>query len=111
MRQAQDLMARLTTILPGIGPVRPEASRVTIRPIPRDGLSAVGPIPNVEGYYLVVTHSGATLSPALGEIVADEIITGMPRPELASFRPSRFLNEGTEASPATFAERRDAVTS
>jgi glycine/D-amino acid oxidase-like deaminating enzyme len=84
IKQAQDLVTRLTKVLPGIAPVQPDAARVTIRPIPRDGLSAVGPIPNLAGYYVVVTHSGVTLSPALGEIVADEIMTGTDQPELAS---------------------------
>ncbi|MGO4671030.1 NAD(P)/FAD-dependent oxidoreductase [Bosea sp. 2RAB26] len=89
--QAADLVARLIRILPGIAPVKPEASRVTQRPIPEDGLSAMGPVPNLEGYYVMVTHSGATLSPALGAMAADEIMSGKPRPELAQFRPARFF--------------------
>lgn len=91
MQQAEELVERLAKVLPGIAPVKPEAARVTIRPIPGDGVSAIGPVPGVEGYYVMVTHSGATLSPALGAIAADEIVNGTKRPELASFRPARFF--------------------
>ncbi|MGO4669993.1 NAD(P)/FAD-dependent oxidoreductase [Bosea sp. 2RAB26] len=91
MAQAAVVIERLTRILPGIAPIQPEATRVTQRPIPRDGLSAIGPVPGLDGYYLMVTHSGATLSPALGAMAADEILTGIERQELADFRPARFF--------------------
>jgi glycine/D-amino acid oxidase-like deaminating enzyme len=91
MDQAIDLVERLTRILPGIAPVKPEAARVTVRPIPKDGLSAIGPVPGLQNYYVMVTHSGATLSPALGAMAADEIVSGTKRPELAEFRPARFF--------------------
>lgn len=91
MEQAVQLFENLTRILPGIAPLQPEATRVTQRPIPQDGLSAIGPVPGLTGYYLMVTHSGATLSPALGAMAADEIVYGMERPELANFRPGRFF--------------------
>jgi len=89
--QAADLVERLTRILPGIAPVKPEASRVTRRPIPKDGLSAIGPVPGLDGYYVMVTHSGVTLSPAIGAIAADEIMHGATRKEFADFRPARFF--------------------
>jgi glycine/D-amino acid oxidase-like deaminating enzyme len=91
MGQAADLIERLTRVLPGIAPVEPEAARVTYRPIPEDGLSAIGPVPGLANYYVMVTHSGATLSPALGAMAADEIVNGTKRPELQSFRPERFF--------------------
>jgi glycine/D-amino acid oxidase-like deaminating enzyme len=93
MAEAEELIQRLARVLPCIGTARPEAVRVTRRPIPKDGYSAVGPIPGVDGYYVVVTHSGVTLSPFLGIAVADEIAYGRTRPELAPFRPSRFFGE------------------
>lgn len=92
MEQAADLVDRLLRILPGLAPLKPEAARVTVRPIPQDGLSAIGPVPGVENYYVMVTHSGATLSPALGAMAADEIVNGTKRAELASFRPARFFS-------------------
>jgi len=49
-------------------------------------------VPRVQGYYLAVTHSGVTMSPFLGRCVADEVVRGQARPELADFRPARFFN-------------------
>jgi glycine/D-amino acid oxidase-like deaminating enzyme len=49
-------------------------------------------MPRVRGYYLAITHSGVTLSPFLGAVIADEVVRGHERPELAEFRPARFFN-------------------
>jgi len=92
MPEAREIMERAIRLFPGIGKVGPEAVRITERPIPRDGLSAVGPMPHVEGHYVVVTHSGVTLAPFLGAAVADEVARGRERAELAPFRPARFFN-------------------
>jgi glycine/D-amino acid oxidase-like deaminating enzyme len=92
MPEARDLVQRARRLLPWIGDVEPEAVRMAIRPIPADSFSAVGPVPRVEGYYLAITHSGVTMSPFLGAAVADEVVHGRQRPELADFRPARFFN-------------------
>jgi glycine/D-amino acid oxidase-like deaminating enzyme len=92
MPEARDLVQRARTLLPVIGDVEPEAARMAIRPIPGDSFSAVGPVPRVDGYYLAVTHSAVTMSPFLGAAVADEVVHGRTRPELADFRPARFFN-------------------
>jgi glycine/D-amino acid oxidase-like deaminating enzyme len=92
MSQARDLVQRARRLLPGVGAVEAEAVRVAARPIPADQVSAVGPLPRTSGYYVVVTHSGVTLSPFLGAAVADEVVRGRQRPELAPFRPARFFN-------------------
>ena len=36
-------------------------------------------------------HSGITLGPLLGRLLADEIVRDAPSPALAPFRPDRFL--------------------
>jgi glycine/D-amino acid oxidase-like deaminating enzyme len=87
---ARDMVRRAAAILPSIAGAEPEAVRIAVRPIPADGLSTVGPVPGLEGYYVVVTHSGVTLSPYLGRVVAEEIAHGRTVPELEPFRPSRF---------------------
>jgi len=92
MPEARDLVQRLCTLMPVIGPVEPEAARMAIRPIPGDGFSAVGPVPRVDGYYLAITHSAVTMSAFLGAAVADEVVHGRERAELADFRPARFFN-------------------
>ena len=92
MPEARDLVRRARQLLPSIGDVEPEAVRIAIRPIPGDHLSAIGPVPRTSGYYLAVTHSGVTMSPFLGAAVADEVVRGKERRELADFRPARFFN-------------------
>jgi glycine/D-amino acid oxidase-like deaminating enzyme len=92
MPEARDMVRRARRLLPSIGEVEPEAVRIALRPMPADHFSAVGPMPRTSGYYIAVTHSGVTMSPFLGAAVADEILTGRQRVELASFRPARFFN-------------------
>jgi glycine/D-amino acid oxidase-like deaminating enzyme len=92
MPEARDMVQRARRLLPSIGDVAPEAVRIAIRPIPGDHLSAVGPMPRVNGYYLAVTHSGVTMAPFLGAAVADEVMRGKQREELAELRPARFFN-------------------
>ena len=92
MPEAAEVMARAAELIPALARVRPEAARIAVRPIPKDGLSAIGPVPRVEGYYLVVTHSGVTLSPFLAKAVADEIAGGKLRSEFETVRPARFFN-------------------
>jgi len=57
-----------------------------------DGLSAVGAMPGIDGYYVVVTHSGVTLSPFLGRAVAAEIVNGTRAEQLEPFRPGRLMD-------------------
>jgi glycine/D-amino acid oxidase-like deaminating enzyme len=65
------------------------------RPMPADRLPIVGPVPDLDGLYLAVTHRGVTLAPALGRLVADEIATGEEEWLLAEFRPGRFAERAT----------------
>lgn len=92
MPEARDLVARVRRLLPSIGEVAPEAVRIAVRPIPADHFSAIGTVPRVQGYYLAITHSGVTLAPFLGQVIADEIVHDRERAELTEFRPTRFFN-------------------
>ena len=59
------------------------------RPIPADGLPAVGYVR--PGVYSVVSHSGITLAPLLGPLVAAEIAESVSLDILAPYRPTRFF--------------------
>jgi hypothetical protein len=50
-------LTRAAEVVPGIGHTEPEAVRIGVRPIPADGLSAVGSLDQLAGYYLLVTHT------------------------------------------------------
>lgn len=69
---------------------RSATGRVGLRPMPRDGRSIAGPVPGVAGLYVLATHSGVTLAPALGAMLAEEIVEGTVSPLLENFRPDRF---------------------
>jgi glycine/D-amino acid oxidase-like deaminating enzyme len=70
--------------------------RFGIRPIPPDGLPAVGWVPAIDGLYLVLSHSAAHLAPLLGRMVADEI-AGRPESALEPIRAQRLWNSPSGA--------------
>ncbi|QEA29457.1 FAD-binding oxidoreductase [Microbacterium sp. CBA3102] len=61
-----------------------------LKPIPGDGEPVVGAVSAISGLYTLFTHSGATLGLILGELLAEEIVTGRPSPVLDAFRLDRF---------------------
>lgn len=83
------LLERARRLAPALGSVRIESARVGTRPMPFDGLPIVGPA--TSGVYVVVTHSGMTLGPLLGELVAGELLDGQPDPRLAPYRAARYV--------------------
>lgn len=93
-RAARRVLGRLAEVLPGVGrEVGAESAYVGVRPLPADGMSVLGRVPEAPSLYVVVTHSGLTLAPVLGEIVAQEV-RGEPSPLAAAFRPERFTTAG-----------------
>lgn len=88
---AQRVLMRLADVLPGTADagVAVEDAYVGVRPMPADGMSVLGWVPGIGSLYVVVTHSGLTLAPVLGEIVAREVL-GEPSALAAAFRPERF---------------------
>jgi glycine/D-amino acid oxidase-like deaminating enzyme len=87
----QLLFERARAFVPALAGARIEEARVGVRPMPADGYPVVGPLPGHERVYSLVTHSGMTLGPLLGEIAAAEVVDGQPDPRLATFRPERWL--------------------
>ncbi|WP_432186482.1 NAD(P)/FAD-dependent oxidoreductase [Streptomyces sp. Tue6028] len=77
-------------VIPELGDSRIAQTRVAYRPIPADGFPSVGALPSVPGYYEAVSHSGITLGPVIGRLLASEILTGKRDEMLADFRPERF---------------------
>lgn len=77
-------------VVPELGKARITQTQVVERPIPVDGFPSVGAVPSVPGYYEAVSHSGITLGPLIGRLLAAEIITGRRDEMLADFRPERF---------------------
>lgn len=58
--------------------------------MPADGEPIVGPVAGVPGLYVAVMHAAVTLAPAVGRLVASELVDGTVEPALAGCRLDRF---------------------
>ncbi len=91
---ADELLRRLSARLPGFD-VRPALIMLGHRPVPRDGLPLIGPA-GPQGLYVAAMHSGITLAPLVGELVAAEITGGGEQAALAPYRPDRAMGSGSQ---------------
>lgn len=82
-----ETLTHLKTLLPQAD-LRPEGLRMAERPVPGDGLPAIGPVR--PGLSMAVMHSGATLAPEAANLLAAELTGQGDQPALAPFRPARF---------------------
>ena len=89
--EATTLLEAASKVLPAIRSAGVEAIRTTVRPFPQDGYTCAGEMPDLAGHYMAVTHSGVTIAPQLGKVVADELVRGKMHDEMATFRPERFF--------------------
>lgn len=62
---------------------------VGYRPTPADGFPAIGRMAGTDGLHVAVMHSGVTLAPLVGELLAREIAEGHRDPDLAPYDPGR----------------------
>ncbi|MFC5788574.1 FAD-binding oxidoreductase [Agromyces tardus] len=86
----QGLLEEASRVLAGSPRLTAERVGAGLKPIPGDGEPVAGAVPGIHGLYTLFTHSGATLGLILGELLAEEILTGRPSPVLESFRVDRF---------------------
>jgi len=63
---------------------------IGIRAVPADGRSIIGPALSAEGLYIAVSHSGITLAPVLGELIADTLESGELPETVRTFSLDRF---------------------
>ena len=68
--------------------LRADLVALAFRPVPGDGLPAVGPV--APGLWLAVAHSGVTLAAILAATLSAEVLGQGADPMLAPFRPARF---------------------
>jgi glycine/D-amino acid oxidase-like deaminating enzyme len=89
-RHARAILGQAARFLPVLRGARIARTLLAWRSMPADRLPIIGHVSGLDSLYLAVTHSGVTLAPVLGRLVADEIATGEPAWLLAPFRPGRF---------------------
>ena len=85
-----ELLKRAQSVLPALRDAEVVEARFGMRPVPADGHSCVGALSGIPGYYEAVTHSGVTLGPLIGRLLAREILTSEVDPLIAPFRADRF---------------------
>jgi len=61
-----------------------------IRVLPEDGFPILGLVPGLPGAYIAVTHSGITLSPLVGDLMAELIVTGRTSISIEGYQMNRF---------------------
>jgi glycine/D-amino acid oxidase-like deaminating enzyme len=88
---------RLQTMCGRLSPALAEAKvlarQACYRPVTRDGLPLIGPVPGVQGAYVATGHSvwGILNAPATGEAMAELIVDGSARTiDLSPFDPARL---------------------
>ncbi|MFD9133252.1 NAD(P)/FAD-dependent oxidoreductase [Streptomyces bottropensis] len=87
---ADALARRFRAVLPDPAVTPRIDLRVGIRSLPADGHTIAGYASARSRVYCLVTHSGITLAPILGRLVAAEITTDQEQDLLGAFRPTRF---------------------
>ena len=88
--QAEEILHRAQRLIPeaeGIGLAR---HTIGWRPMPQDGLPVLGFSEGAPDVYVAVMHSGVTLAPLVGRLVASEILDGLSIELLEPYRVSRF---------------------
>ena len=68
-----------------------EATYIGWRPLPIDGHPVLGANPARPDVYLAIMHSGVTLAPIVGKLVAQELVDGQIAERLSRYRPTRVF--------------------
>ena len=89
---AYDVLSRISKKLDFNTNLIPTNIKIGTRPVPIDGFPVVGKIEEYKGVFVAVMHSGVTLAPLIGQLLASEMLTTTKNPLLESFRPGRFVN-------------------
>lgn len=87
---AVNLMERANRLVKFSEPVMAGRIMFGRRLLPGDGMPVIGESATVRGCYLALMHSGITLAPLVGRLIAGEIVSGREEPLLRPYRPARF---------------------
>jgi glycine/D-amino acid oxidase-like deaminating enzyme len=88
---AADAFETIRGMIVSDGPLLPESHVIGRRPIPKDGFPAIGRSADISGLYVAVMHSGITLAPVIGRLVADEVLTDRRDSLIDAYGLERFL--------------------
>ena len=89
---ASDILTRISKKLDLSARLVPKNIKIGTRPVPIDGFPVIGEVGEHKGVFVAVMHSGVTLAPLVGQLLASEMLATSKSPLLEAFRPNRFLN-------------------
>ena len=92
---ARSVLRRAVAMVPSVRSLSIVRQFAGLRPMPKDGLPFLGPVPHVPGYYVAVGHSGNTLSPIYGKVISDLIVEGRTDVPIEDYDPLRYDPRGT----------------
>jgi len=89
----REVLHEALRVAPGLADWDIHELRVGLRPLARDGLPILGPVPGIEGVYLATGHgpTGLQLGPYSGKVTADLMVGRAADVDLTPFSVSRFL--------------------
>ena len=92
----QYLLSTVAGMYKGLDSLVLQRAACGTRPIPGDGMPMIGAVDDLPQCFVAFTHSGATLGPILGELIASEIaFDAFTNPQLDTFRPARLTRAGS----------------
>ena len=86
---ANRMLAVAQKFAPALQEAVMERAYIGWRPLPIDGHPVIGPSPARNDTYIAVMHSGVTLAPITGKLVADEIVSDTRSAMLTPYRADR----------------------
>jgi glycine/D-amino acid oxidase-like deaminating enzyme len=87
----ENVVELATQYIPSLRGTKIVEKKQALRPMPIDGQSVIGFSEKLDNLYIIMTHSGVTLAPLIGEIASIEILEGARVDFLSNFRPGRFI--------------------
>lgn len=97
LEHAKRLLRQARRSFPALEETDVDHFTVEWRPMPRDRMPIVGPMPGLPSLYVATGHGGVTIAPALAEFVTQELVEGSEADRLKPFRPARFSAHQTDA--------------
>ncbi len=88
------LAGRFLRVAPALRGVRVIRAYAGLRPMPADGFPILGAVPGAEGLLVAVMHSGITLAPLAGDLIAKLVTTGSAASSLRPYLLERFVGGG-----------------
>ena len=89
LAHAERMLAITRHYLPAAAGAEVDEVLIGWRPLPIDGHPVIGTPGVSPASYLAIMHSGITLAPVVGQLVAQELLTRTPSPHLSNYRPDR----------------------